>query len=89
MKLSLRVSVGRRVGQGPIFQTNTILDMVDNKLKISAADNGDNVNDVYTFVVDEGIVGQVCCARQSLFSSQSLSSPSVSSSSSLSSSSSS
>ena len=53
MKLSLRVSVGRRVGQGPIFQTNTILDMVDNKLKISAADN---VNDVYTFVVDEGIV---------------------------------
>ena len=88
MKLSLRVSVGRRVGQGPIFQPTTIIDMVENKIKINAADNGDNVNDVYTFVVDEVHVGQVYCARQSLFSSQSLSSPSVSSSSSLSSSSS-
>ena len=64
LKMSLRVTTGRRVGQGDLGGTTVVVNLLEENFKITLPFNGGKLHDVFTFFVDYALVGQVCFTRR-------------------------
>ena len=64
LKMSLTVTTGRRVGQGDLGATTVVVNMLDENFKIEQPFNGAKLHDIFTFSVDDTLVGQVCFTRR-------------------------
>ena len=53
LKMSLRVTTGRRVGQGDLGATTVVVNLLEEKLKIKLPFNGAKLHDIFTFSVDD------------------------------------
>ena len=64
LKMSLRVTRGRRFRQGYLAETTIVVNLAES-CKITLPFHGSKLHDVFTFVVDDALVGQVCFTRRS------------------------
>ena len=63
LKMSLRVTTGRRFGQGDLAGTTVVVNLAES-FKITLPFHGSKLHDVFTFFVDDALAGQVCFTRR-------------------------